>query len=164
MRELQQAVWAVNPNLPLDAVQTLDDIQAGSMAQISFAMVMLAIAASVALLLGVVGIYAVIAYVVAQRTREIGIRMALGARSLDVRALFLRQALWLTVSGIAIGIGASLVVTRALSALLFGVSRMDPLTYAAVSVILTAVALLATHIPARRAARVDPIIALRAEG
>ncbi|MEX2285162.1 MAG: FtsX-like permease family protein [Gemmatimonadota bacterium] len=163
MRELRQAVWSVNPNLPLDAVQTLDDIQASSMAQTSFAMVMLAIAASVALLLGVVGIYAVVAYVVAQRTREIGIRMALGARSLDVRAMFLRQALWLTISGIAIGIGASLVVTRALSALLFGVSRLDPLTYAAVSVVLAFVALLATYVPARRAARVDPVIALRAD-
>jgi putative ABC transport system permease protein len=163
MRELQQAVWSVNPNLPLDAVQTLDDIQASSMAQTSFAMVMLAIAASVALLLGVVGIYAVVAYVVAQRTREIGIRMALGARSLDVRAMFLRQALWLTISGIAIGIGASLVVTHTLSALLFGVSRLDPLTYAAVSVVLAFVALLATYVPARRAARVDPVIALRAD-
>jgi putative ABC transport system permease protein len=163
MRELQQAVWSVNPNLPLDAVQTLDDIQASSMAQTSFAMVMLAIAASVALLLGVVGIYAVVAYVVSQRTREIGIRMALGARTIDVRTMFLRQALWLTGSGIAIGIVASLLVTRALSALLFGVGRMDPLTYAAVSAALATVALLATHIPARRAARVDPITALRTD-
>ena len=126
-------------------------------------MVMLAISASVALLLGVVGIYAVIAYVVAQRTREIGIRMALGARTIDVRGMFLRQALWLTLSGVAIGIAASLFVTDVLSTLLFGVGRLDPLTYVAVSAALTGVALLATHIPARRAARVDPIIALRAD-
>ena len=163
LRELQQAVWSVNPNLPLAAVQTLDEIQAYSMAQTSFAMVMLAISASVALLLGVVGIYAVIAYVVAQRTREIGIRMALGARTIDVRGMFLRQALWLTMSGVAIGIVASLFVTDVLSSLLFGVGRLDPLTYVAVSAALTGVALLATHIPARRAARVDPIIALRAD-
>jgi putative ABC transport system permease protein len=163
VRELQQAVWSVNPNLPLDAVQTLDDIQAFSMAQTSFAMVMLAISASVALLLGVVGIYAVIAYVVAQRTREIGIRMALGARTIDVRGMFVRQALWLTMSGVAIGISASLFVTNVMSSLLFGVGRLDPLTYVAVSAALTGVALLATHIPARRAAKVDPIIALRAD-
>ena len=163
LRELQQAVWSVNPNLPLAAVQTLDDIQAYSMAQTSFAMVMLAIAASVALLLGVVGIYAVIAYVVAQRTREIGIRMALGARTIDVRGMFLRQALWLTMSGVAIGIAASLFVTNVMSSLLFGVGRLDPLTYVAVSAALTGVALVATHIPARRAAKVDPIIALRAD-
>ena len=163
LRELQRAVWSVNPNLPLAAVQTLDHIQSYSMAQTSFAMVMLAISASVALLLGVVGIYAVIAYVVAQRTREIGIRMALGARTIDVRGMFLRQALWLTMSGVAIGIAASLFVTDVLSSLLFGVGRLDPLTYVAVSAALTGVALVATHIPARRAAKVDPIIALRAD-
>lgn len=164
LRELQRAVWSVNPNLPLDAVQTVDEIQAQSMAQISFTMVMLAIAASVALLLGVVGIYAVIAYVVTQRTREIGIRMALGARTAVVRTMFLRQALMLTITGIVLGISASLMVTRVMRALLFGVGPMDPLTYIAVSIVLTTVTLLATHIPARRASRIDPIIALRADG
>ena len=133
------------------------------MAQTSFTMVMLAIAASVALLLGVVGIYSVVAYVAAQRTREIGIRMALGARTADVRTMFLRHGLKLTLSGIALGVGASLLLTRVLSPLLFGVGAMDPLTYAAVSALLTLVALVATHIPARRASRVDPIIALRAD-
>jgi predicted permease len=163
LRELRQAVWSVNPNVPLANVQTLDEIQAQSMAQTSFAMVMLAIAASVALLLGVVGIYGVIAYVAAQRTREIGIRMALGAQIGDVRKMFLRYGLWLTAMGLALGIGAALLLTRAMSALLFGVAPTDPMTYVAVSVALAAVALLATDLPARRASRVDPTVALRAD-
>ena len=111
------------------------------MAQTSFAMVMLAIAASVALLLGVVGIYGVIAYIATQRTREIGIRMALGAQIGDVRTMFLRHGLWLTATGIALGIGVALVLTRVMSALLFGVGPTDPMTYAAVSAALAAVAL-----------------------
>ncbi len=162
VRELQQAVWSVNPNLPLAAVQTLDEIQANSMAQTSFAMVMLAIAASVALLLGVVGIYAVIAYIATQRTREIGIRIALGAHTGDVRKMFLRHGLSLTAIGIALGIGVALVLTHVMSALLFGVGPIDPITYGAVSGALAAVAALATYLPARRASRVDPIVALRA--
>jgi putative ABC transport system permease protein len=164
MRDLQQAVWSVNPSLPLATVQTLEEIQAHSMAQTSFAMVMLAIAASVALLLGVVGIYGVTAYIAAQRTREIGIRMALGARVEDVRQMFLRHGLRLTAAGIALGVVVALALTRVLSALLFGVGPMDPLTYGGVSAGLAAVALLATYLPARRAARVDPIAALRADG
>jgi putative ABC transport system permease protein len=163
MREVQQAVWSVNPNLPLAAVQRVDEIQARSMAQTTFTMLMLAIAAGVALLLGVVGIHGVIAYVATQRTREIGIRLALGAQMRDVRALFLRHGLWLTTMGVVVGIGASFVVTRVMSALLFGVARVDPLTYIAVSVTLTVVALVATYIPARRAARSDPLLALRAD-
>jgi len=163
LRELQQAVWSVNPNLPLASVRTLDEIQSDSMAQTSFALIMLAIAATVALLLSVVGIYGVIAYVAAQRTREIGIRIALGAQIADVRRMFLRQGLWLTATGIALGIGVALVLTRVMSTFLFGVGPTDPMTYAAVSGVLAAVALLATYLPARRASRVDPIIALRAE-
>jgi predicted permease len=161
--ELQQAVWSVNPNLPLANVLTLEEIQADSMAQTSFAMVMLAIAASVALLLGVVGIYGVISYIATQRTREIGIRMAVGAQARDVRRLFLRHGLLLTGSGIVLGVGASLALGRVMSALLFGVGSTDPVTYAAVSTGLTAVALLATWIPARRASRIDPIAALRSD-
>ena len=161
LREIQQTVWSVNSNLPLAAVQTLNEIRSHSMAQTSFAMVMLAIAASVALLLGVVGIYGVITYVVTQRTREIGTRMALGAETGDVRRLFLRHGLRLTLTGIALGIGVTVVVTRVMSALLFGVGPMDPMTYALVAGGLTAVALVATYIPARRASRVDPILALR---
>ena len=126
-------------------------------------MVMLVISASVALLLGVVGIYGVIAYVAAQRTREIGIRMALGAQIGDVRRMFLRHGLSLTAAGIACGIVAALVLTRVMSALLFGVGPMDPMTYVAVSGLLGVVALLATYLPARRAAKVDPVVALRAD-
>ena len=164
VRELQHAVWSVNPNLPVAAVQTLAEIESRSMAQTSFAMVMLAGAATVALVLGVVGIYGVLAYVAAQRTREIGLRMALGAQAGAVRRQFLRHGLVLTGAGIAVGVVASLALTRVLSALLFGVGPMDPLTYAAMSAALAAVAVLATWIPARRASRIDPVVALRAEG
>jgi ABC-type antimicrobial peptide transport system permease subunit len=101
--------------------------------------------------------------VATQRTREIGIRMALGAQMADVRRMFLRHGLWLTVSGIALGIGVALVLTRVMSAMLFGVGPMDPLTYAAVSAALAAVALLAIYLPARRAAQLDPVVALRAD-
>ena len=163
LRELEQAVWSINPNLPLAAVQTVKEIQAQSMAQTSFALVMLGIAASVALLIGVVGIYGVIAYAATQRTREIGIRMALGAQLGDVRKLFLRHGLVLTAIGIALGIGLSLVFTRVMSAFLFGVGPMDPMTYAAVSIALSLAALLAAYLPARRASRVDPVVALRVD-
>ena len=163
LRELEQAVWSVDPNLPLANVQTLEEIQARSMAQTSFALVMLGIAASVALLIGVVGIYGVIAYAATQRTREIGVRMALGAQTGDVRKMFLRHGLSLTATGIVLGIGVAVVLTRVMSAFLFGVGPMDPMTYAVVSAALAAVALLATYLPARRASRVDPIVALRAD-
>jgi predicted permease len=163
LRELQQAVWSVNPNLPLASVRTLDEIQAGSMAQTSFALVMLAIAAAVALLLGSVGIYSVIAYSAAQRTREIGIRVALGAQIRDVRGMFLRHGLVLTATGIALGAGIALGLTQVMSALLFGVSPKDPVTFIAVSAVLGAIALVATWLPARRASRIDPIIAMRAD-
>ena len=163
LRELQQAVWAVNPNLPFAAAQTVDEIRANSMARTSFATVMLAISAAIALMLGVVGIYGVIAYVAAQRTREIGIRLALGAQIGDVRTMFLQHGVRLTALGIALGVGAALVLTRAMSALLFGVSAMDPATYLAVAAVLGAVALVSTYLPARRASRVDPVVALRAE-
>jgi putative ABC transport system permease protein len=164
VRELEQAAWSVNPNLPLAAIETLAEIQARSMAQTSFAMTMLAIAAGVALLIGAVGIYGMIAFVVAERTREIGIRMALGARVGDVRTMFLRQGLWLIATGIGLGIGVALGLTRVLSALLFGVGPADVATYAAVSAALATIALIATYLPARRASRVDPIVALRADG
>jgi ABC-type antimicrobial peptide transport system permease subunit len=120
-------------------------------------------AASVALLIGLVGIYGVSAYAVAQRTREIGVRMALGAQLAEVRNMFLRHGMRLTGIGILIGIGVAVIAARVVSGFLFGVGPMDPATHAVVSGTLAAVALLAAYLPARRAARVDPIAALRAD-
>jgi ABC-type antimicrobial peptide transport system permease subunit len=164
VQELRQAVRSVNPTLPLARVETLEQIRADSMARTSFMMVMLGIAAGVALVLGVVGIYAVIAYIAAQRTREVGTRIALGARSADVRRLFLRQGLMLTLGGIAIGTFGALLLTRVISAHLYGVGPLDPVTYLAVALGLTGIALLASYLPARRASRVDPVVTLRAGG
>ncbi len=161
LKEIQQAVWAVDPNLPVASVRTLNQIRADSMAQTSFLLVMLGIASVVALLLGIVGIYGVISYVAAARTREIGIRLALGAAGRDVTGLFLRQGIVLALTGVAIGLVAAAGLIRVMSALLFGVSPIDPVTYLTVALGLTATALLASYIPAARAARVDPASALR---
>jgi predicted permease len=163
LRELQQAVWSINANLPVANPETLAEVLAASMGRTTFALTMLAVAAGVALLLGVVGIYGVVAYVAAQRTREIGVRMALGAQAADVRRLLVARGLKLVAAGVAIGIAAALLLTRLMATLLFGVGPADPLTYACVSLMLGAVALAATYLPARRASRVDPIIALRAD-
>jgi predicted permease len=163
MRELQEAVWSVNPNLPVANARSLDDILRRSMAQTSFALTMLGIAAGVALLLGIVGIYGVIAYIAAQRTREIGVRMALGAQAADVRKLFMAQGVKLVAIGLVIGVAAALALTRLMSTLLFGVQATDPMTYVVVSLVLGAIALVATYLPARRAARIDPVVALRTD-
>jgi len=163
MNEVRQAVWAVDPNLPLSGVHTMDDYYQQSMARTSFTLVMLGIAGAMALLLGTVGLYGVIAYSASQRTREIGIRMALGAQPGALVALFVRQGLLLTSLGIAIGIVAAIAAMRLMSSLLFNVSTLDPLTYIAVTLGLLATALLASYLPSRRASSVDPVEALRAE-
>ena len=163
LKEIQQAVWSVHGGLPVANVRTLSQIMAASMAQTSFALIMLAIAAGAALMLGIVGIWGVIAYIAAQRTKEIGIRIALGAASRDVTGLFLRQGLLLAGTGIAIGLIVAGIATRVMSSLLFGVGRLDPVTYVAVALGLGLTALLASYVPAARAARVDPAVALRAE-
>ncbi len=163
LKELRQAVWSVNPNLPVASAQTLDQIYKKSMARTSFTLVMMAIAGSMALLLGVIGIYGVIAYAVSQRTREIGIRMALGAQPGELTAMFVRHGILLTSAGAAIGLAVAFGVTRLMASLLFHVSPADPLTYLLVSVGLVAIAALASYVPSRRAAAIDPSDALRAE-
>jgi predicted permease len=163
MKEIREGVWAVNGNLPLAHVRTLKDVYDRSLARTSFTLVMLAIAAAMALALGIVGIYGVIAYAIAQRTREIGIRMALGAQHAGLKRLFVREGLVLATTGIAIGLGAAVALTRFMTSFLFGVSALDVTTYAAVSCVLLAVAMLASYLPAERATAVDPVVALRAE-
>ena len=163
LQEIRQAVWAVDPNLPLADVHTLDYFYKKSMARTSFTLVMLAVAGSMALLLGIVGLYGVIAYSVSQRTREIGIRMALGAQEQELTGMFVRHGLGLTSAGLACGLSAAFVLMRLMSSLLFRVRPVDPLTYGAVSAGLVATAALASYLPSRRAAAVNPVEALRAE-
>jgi predicted permease len=161
--EVRETVWRVNPNLPLAEILTLEDILADSMARTSFTLVMLGIAAAVSLLLGIVGVYGVLSYLVAQRTREMGVRLALGARPVDVRRMIVRQGGTLGAAGVAIGLGVAVGLTRLMSTLLFGVSPVDLPTYGGVAGALLGVLLLASYLPARRAAAVDATEALRWE-
>jgi predicted permease len=163
LKEIRQAIWSVNPNLPLFEVHTLDEIYVKSMARTSFTLVMLALAGGMALLLGAVGMYGVISYSVSQRTREIGIRMALGARQGELTGMFVRHGLLLAAIGLAFGLGGAVALTRLMSSLLFAISPVDPLTYGAVALGLAAAAALASYAPSRRAAAVEPVEALRAE-
>ncbi len=163
MKDVRPAVWSINPNLPLAEVHTLDYYYKKSLARTSFTLVMLGVAGSMALLLGVVGIYGTIAYSVSQRTREIGIRMALGAQHQALTGMFVRHGLWLAGIGVATGCVVAVVVMRLMSSLLFKVSPADPVTYAAVCAGLIATTALASYLPSRRAAAVDPVEALRAE-
>ena len=162
LKDVRQAVWSVNPDVPLADIRTAKQIYDKSMARTSFTLLMLAIAAGMALLLGIVGIYGVISYSVSQRTREIGIRMALGAPQQQVRQMFVRHGLVLALVGLGFGLAAAAAVTRLMSALLFETSPIDPLTYGAVSAVLAAAAGLACYVPARRATTIDPVDALRA--
>jgi predicted permease len=161
--EISKAVWSVNPNLPLAKVQTLQEIYDKSMARTSFTLVMLAIAGAMALLLGVVGIYGVISYSVSQRTREIGIRMALGARKEELIRMFLGQGLRLALIGVACGLIAAVGLTRLMTSMLFEVKPLDPFTFATVALGLVLAAALASYLPALRATAVDPMEALRAD-
>jgi predicted permease len=162
--EVQRAVWSVNANLPVAGIETMQTIYDRSMARTSFTLVMLAIAGTMALALGVIGIYGVISYAVSQRTREIGIRLALGSPTGELRWMFVRSALLLTGVGVVIGVAAAAGVTRFMKAVLFGISPLDPFSYAAIPLILISAAALASYLPARRAAAVDPVEALRADG
>jgi ABC-type antimicrobial peptide transport system permease subunit len=163
LKQVRQAVWSVDGNLPLASVYTLNHLYTSSLAPVSFTLVMLGTAGAVALLLGAVGLYGVIAYSVAQRTREIGIRMALGAQRKNVVRLFLREGMSFIVIGLSVGLAGALALTRLLSSLLFGVKVSDPLTFVCAAVVLVLVALAACQIPARRALRIDPMEALKSE-
>jgi predicted permease len=163
LNEVRQAVWSANTNLPLASVRTMQEIYGQSLARTSFTLVMLAIAGAMAFLLGIIGIYGVISYSVSQRSREIGIRLALGAQQSEVKRMFLLSGLALAGIGVAIGLVTAAGLMRLMKSLLFGISPLDPLTYVAAPVVLVAAAVLASYLPARRAAAVDPVIALRAE-
>jgi predicted permease len=163
LTQIRQAVWSVNGSLPLALVRTLQEVYERSMARTTFALVMLAIAGAMALLLGLIGIYGVISYTVSQRTREIGIRMALGVTGGDVKRMFIRHGLVLAGVGIAVGLGAAAGLSRLMASLLFKVSPLDGVTYGGVALVLATAAVLASYIPARRAAGLDPVDALRAE-
>jgi putative ABC transport system permease protein len=163
VNEIRQAVWSVNGNLPLALVRTLQEVYDRSLARTTFALVMLGIAGAMALLLGVIGIYGVIAYSVSQRTREIGIRMALGVEQGALRRMFVGHGFVLSAIGVTVGIGVAAALTRLMASMLFQVSPVDVLTYAAVSTLLLSAAALASYLPARRAAAMNPVDALRAE-
>jgi predicted permease len=163
LKEIRQAVWSVNSNLPVASEQTVEYYYTRSMARTSFTLVMLGVAGGMALLLGVVGIYGVIAYSVSQRTREIGIRMALGAQRVNLTNMFVRHGLILAGIGVLCGIVAAIPLMSLMSSLLFRVKPVDPVTYVAVSAGLVLTAFLASYLPSRRVAEVNPVEALRAE-
>jgi putative ABC transport system permease protein len=163
MDEARQAIWSVDGSLPVFLVRTLKEVYDRSLARTSFTLVMLAISGVMALILSVIGIYGVIAYAVSQRTREIGIRMALGAEAGDLQRMFIHHGLLLAGVGGVLGIVCAAGVTRLLSSLLFGVTSLDGVTYVAVSATLIMAAALASYLPARRATTVDPVESLRAE-
>lgn len=160
---IRRVLDEIDPAVPIGAVQTMEEVVSRSMLRTTFAMLLLGIAAGIALLLGAVGLYGVIAYVVGRREQEIGVRVALGAESAQVARLVVGQSLRLALAGVGAGLVAALAVTRVLRALLFEVSPTDPVTLGAVVLVLVTVALLASWLPARRAARVDPMVALRSE-
>ncbi len=161
LTEIQRAVWQVNGSLPAASMQTMGELYGRSMARTSFTLVMLAIAGAMALALSLIGIYGVISYAVSQRTREIGIRMALGARKGELRWMFVRSALALTGIGMVLGLGAAGVLARTLRTLLYGVSPLDPVSFAAVPLILAVAAALASFLPASHVAAVNPVDALK---
>ena len=160
---VRRTVWEIDKDQPVSNISTMNEILGESIARQRFSMLLLAIFAGVAMLLAAVGIYGVMSYSVAQRRSEIGLRMALGAQKLDVLKLTVGQGLKLVLIGIGIGLVGAFLLTRLMSSLLFGVTATDPLTFVSISAILIGVACLASYIPARRATKVDPLIALRYE-
>jgi ABC-type antimicrobial peptide transport system permease subunit len=162
-KEVRQAIWSVNGSIPISLERTMLDLYSGSLARTSFVLVMLAIASGMALLLGVIGIYGVIAYVVSQRTREIGIRSALGAEPRQLGKMFLMQGLALSAVGAVVGLVAAMGLGRLMSSLLFGVGPMDPVAYVAALGVMIVAAAFASYLPARRAAATSPMEALKNE-
>jgi ABC-type antimicrobial peptide transport system permease subunit len=161
--EIRQTVSSVNSSIPITAMRTMKEVYEKSMSRTSFTLTLLGISGVMALILAVVGIYAVISYTVAQRTREIGIRMALGAQSGSLKLMFVRNGLvWGTI-GAGLGLVAAAALSQLMSTLLFGIKPIDPLTYIAVAIALLAATAVASYLPARRITRVNPVESLRAE-
>jgi ABC-type antimicrobial peptide transport system permease subunit len=160
---VRNEIWALDSRLPVSNVQTGRELLTDASARTTFTMVMLGIAAFVALLLGTIGVYGVISYIVSQRLREFGIRLAIGAERTHIQRMVVGQGLKVAAIGVAVGLVGGLALTRLMQALLFGVSATDPLTFAAVSVVLLGVSAFAAYLPARRASSVDPATALRHE-
>jgi ABC-type antimicrobial peptide transport system permease subunit len=161
--ELREQVQSVNPELPVFGAQMLNETVSDSLSERRFSMEMVGLFALTALLLAGLGIYGVISYIVSERTHEIGIRIALGAEKKSILQMVLRQGLGLAAAGAAVGLVGAVIVSHLMTGLLYGVRPTDPLTFAGVAVLLVGAALLACYIPARRAIRVDPLVALRHE-
>jgi putative ABC transport system permease protein len=160
---LRESVAALSNEVPISEVQTMDAVLTGAVSTPAATTSLFVAFAALALLLGIIGIYGVFSYLVAQRTREIGLRVALGAQRRDVLVLVMKEGAKFSLAGIAIGLLSAVFVSRSMASQLYGVSPLDPLTYLAVALVMTAVAFLACYVPTRRAMRVDPAIALRYE-
>ena len=160
---MREAVWAVDKDQPITSLRTMTDYLNDSVSQQRFNAILLAAFAVLALILAAVGIYGVMSYSVTQRTHELGIRMALGAKQRDVFRLVVMEGMKLALAGVALGLVGAFAATRLMASLLFGISATDPLTFTLISLILAGVALAACFVPARRATRVDPMVALRYE-
>jgi ABC-type antimicrobial peptide transport system permease subunit len=163
LAQVRQAVWSVMPDVPIVDVKTMEQVFRGSMARSQFTLVMLGIAGAMALLLGIVGIYGVISYSVSQRTRELGIRVALGAGNAELRAMVVGQGILLAGIGVGVGLVVAGAATRIMSSLLFETSTMDPVTYVLAAAGLLGAAAIASYVPAHRASSVNPVDALRME-
>jgi putative ABC transport system permease protein len=160
---VRQVVWSVDKDQPVSNIRTMEQVVVGAVSRERFQMLLLALFATLALVLACVGLYGVISYAVVQRTHEIGVRMALGARPGDVLRLVIQQGMVLTLFGLVVGVAIAFAVTRVMAEMLFGVTATDPLTFVGVPILLGVIAFLACYIPARRATKVDPLVALRYE-